>query len=68
MHRYQEMQHAFWKRRQSGEDVPRREEAAARLALMIETHRRIAGAVPLTADQSKALREWSTLYGCNVHE
>ena len=62
------MNQSFWKRRQAGEEVPRREEYLARLALMIDTQKRIASALPLTEDQTKAMREWATLYGCNIHE
>ncbi len=68
MKKFQAMQNGFWERRRKGEEVPRREEYEAQVRLMMETQRQISGVGQLTEAQAKALKEWSTVYGCNVHE
>ena len=68
MKKCQAMQNGFWERRRKGEEVPRRAEYEAQVRLMMETQKFIAGAAQLTEAQAKALKEWNTVYGCNVHD
>ncbi|MCE9583528.1 MAG: hypothetical protein K8T20_13665 [Planctomycetes bacterium] len=64
----QELNNALWKRKQAGEEIPRKDEYGAQVALMIETQKKLALAARLTEEQAKAMKDWGEVYGVNVYQ